>query len=143
MREIPLKTVREVPVCGLALSRLADHPLSLAELAQYPLIGLGRDTKTYEMYTELFLSHGIRRTPDIEAATEDQILPMVKNDLGIGFVPEEFIRHEADQRNLFVLELSDAALSRQVCLVKTQDRSLSFAAKALEKMLIAERSDAL
>ena len=92
---------------------------------------------------DVFLSHGIRRTPDIEAATEDQILPMVKNDLGIGFVPEEFIRHEADQRNIFVLELSDAALSRQVCLVKTQDRLLSFAAKALEKMLIAERSDAL
>lgn len=143
MTVIPLKTVREVPVCGQALAHLAAHPLSLAELAQYPLIGLGRDTKTYEMYTELFLSHGIRRTPDIEAATEDQILPMVKNDLGIGFVPEDFVRHEADQRNLFVLELSDAAPSRQVCLVKTADRSLSFAAKALEKMLVAERSEVL
>ena len=81
--------------------------------------------------------------PDIEAATEDQILPMVKNDLGIGFVPEDFVRHEADQRNLFVLELTDAEPSRQVCLVKTTDRSLSFAAKALEKMLVAERSEVL
>lgn len=143
MKEIPLRTVREVPVCGQALSHLAQKPLSLKKLSGYPLIGLGRDTKTYEMYTELFLSHGIRRTPDIEAATEDQILPMVKNDLGIGFVPEDFVRHEADQRNLFVLELSDAQPSRQVCLVKTADRSLSFAAKALEKMLIAERSDVL
>ena len=141
MKEIPLRTVREVPVCGQALSHLARKPLSLAELSGYPLIGLGRDTKTYEMYTELFLARGIRRTPDIEAATEDQILPMVKNDLGIGFVPEDFVRHEADQRNLFVLELTDAQPSRQVCLVTTADRALSFAAKALEKMLVAERSE--
>lgn len=41
-----------------------------------------------------FRVDGLPFHPDIEAATADQILPLVKNDLGIGFVPEDFVARE-------------------------------------------------
>ncbi|MFQ8953845.1 MAG: hypothetical protein ACLR56_13105 [Oscillospiraceae bacterium] len=37
---------------------------------------------------------GLTYRPDIEAFTADQILPMVAADLGVGFVPEEFLQSE-------------------------------------------------
>lgn len=136
LREVPIKEVREVAVCGSAFSELAERELSLAELAEYPLVCLGSQTKTYEFYTKLFLAHGLTLRADIEAATADQILPMVKNDLGIGFVPEEFVRNESDHRNIYVLSLTDEIPTRYICMVKRSDRSLSIAAKELERMIL-------
>lgn len=136
LREIPIKEVREVAVCGSAFSELADRELTLAELAEYPIVCLGSQTKTYDFYTKLFLDHGLTLRADIEAATTDQILPMVKNDLGIGFVPEEFVRNEIDHRNIFVLNLIDEIPPRYICIVKRSDRSLSIAAKELERMIL-------
>lgn len=136
LREIPIKEVREVAVCGSAFSELADRELTLAELAEYPIVCLGSQTKTYDFYTKLFLEHGLTLRADIEAATTDQILPMVKNDLGIGFVPEEFVRNEVNHRNIFVLNLIDEIPPRYICIVKRSDRSLSIAAKELERMIL-------
>ena len=78
--------VSEIPVCGTAFSQLAGKKLSLSELSTYPLISLGKQTKTYEAYSEWFRKNNCDFTPDIEAATAAQILPMVKNNLGLGFV---------------------------------------------------------
>lgn len=136
LREIPIKEVREVAVCGSAFSELADRELTLAELAEYPIVCLGSQTKTYDFYTKLFLDHGLTLRADIEAATTDQILPMVKNDLGIGFVPEEFVRNEVNHRNIYVLNLIDEIPPRYICIVKRSDRSLSIAAKELERMIL-------
>ena len=38
-------------------------------------------------YMGIFLEHGLILEPDLEAATMDQVLLMVKNGLGIGFLP--------------------------------------------------------
>lgn len=137
--EIPLQTFHEVPVCGPALSFLTDRILSLKDLLRYPLICLGRDTKSFEFYSKLFFEQGLVLSPDIEAATADQILPMVKHDLGIGFVPEAFICADPQQNNIFRLTLDIPVPERRVCLVKRRDHFLSIAAGELEKMLLGEK----
>ena len=65
---------------------------------------------------------------------------MVKNDLGIGFVPEEFIRSEKDQQSFFVLHLAGEIPPRMICMVKRTDTSLSPAAKELERMLLLAKN---
>ena len=40
---------------------------------------------TYKFYNSVFLSHGLDLSPDTEAATADQILPLVKCELGLAF----------------------------------------------------------
>jgi len=127
---------REAAVCGRSFAHLADREVSFAELAEYPIVCLGAETKTHEFYAKLFAAHGLTLRTDIEAATADQILPMVKNDLGIGFVPEEFVRSEKDQQSFFVLNLAGEIPPRTICIVKRTDTSLSPAVKELERMLL-------
>ena len=43
---------------------------------------------TYKFYNSVFLSHGLDLSPDTEAATADKILPLVKCELGLAFLPE-------------------------------------------------------
>lgn len=135
MQHTILKKIREIPIAGTAYAFLKKNPLSLSELAHYPYICLGTQTKTYEFYSQWFSQKELEFSPDIEAATSDQILPMVKNDLGIGFVPEDFLQHESEKSGIYKLHLTDEIPARSVCLVKQTGHSLSIAAKVLETML--------
>lgn len=130
--------IRETAVCGTAFSELAERMLSLSEISKMPLISLGRQTKTYELYSEWFEKNGCIFSPDIEAATADQILPMVKNNLGIGFVPEEFLAEYPNENGVKRFLLMEEIPHRMVCFVKRKNHSLSIASREMERMILAK-----
>ena len=88
LKAIPLLSFKEILVANAAYKDMFKEPVSLKKLVEYPFICLGKNTSTYDFYTRFFLEHGIAMTADTEAATIDQILPMVRQNLGIGFIPE-------------------------------------------------------
>lgn len=130
-----VKRVEHIAVCGTAFAQLADRPLTLAELSEYPLISLGAHTKTREVHERWFAEHGLPFAPEIEASTSDQILPFVKNNLGIGLVPTEIFEDEYSEQ-LIRLQLQEAIPERHICFLKHRDRTLSLAAKELERMIL-------
>ncbi|MBQ8504152.1 MAG: LysR family transcriptional regulator substrate-binding protein [Clostridia bacterium] len=132
-----VKNIKEVAVCGTAFSRLSKEQITLADIAKLPIVSLGTHTKTYDFYTEWFLQHGILFTPDIEASTADQILPMVKNNLGIGFVPQRFLEDE-DSNDVIILDLKERIPTRSICLIQKSDQALNIAAKELERMMLKQ-----
>lgn len=134
--QVALSTFQEVPVCAAAYKALARTPLSLAQLASYPLISLCKGTSTYQLYTHWFHEHGLSFSPDIEAATADQILPMIRANLGIGFIPEYAAADAAKAGAVSILPLLDAPPERKICLLKRKDMPLSIAARELERMLL-------
>lgn len=131
-----LITFRDVPICGQAYSDLAQKPLTLEQLAAYPLVSLRKGTATYELYRTFFQSHGLTMSPDIEAATSNQIIPMVRSDLGIGFVPEHTAKEAAADGGVHILRLRQPLPKRSICLLKRKDLPLSIAARELEAMLL-------
>lgn len=132
LTETDLRIIRSVAVCPPEFTELIGRTVELAELLQYPLISLGPDTKTFGFYAAFFKSHGLPFQPVIEPFTVDQILPMVEANLGVGFVPEEFLRgHE----NVQVIHLKEEIPERHVVLVKRRGRPLSVAARELERMI--------
>ncbi len=137
--ELPLMPSQEIVVCGDAYRKLSERVCSLQELSEYPLILLGKQSLTYSFYMQFFLSHGLRLAPDIEVATADQILPMVENDLGIGFVPEVFL-HSGREKGICRIELVEKIPERMISLIKRRDRDLSVAAGVLEKMSLESRN---
>ena len=135
LRSHTLKDVQEVAVCGDYFRALAAQPITLTELADYPLVSLGPRSMTYELYSHWFSEHGLPFTPAIEAATADQILPMVQNNLGVGFVPEAFLEGQS-QPSVFRLTMQETIPSRSVALLKRDDGVLSIAAKMLEQLML-------
>lgn len=135
LREIPLKPFREILVGGPDFSFLADKTLQLKDLQCYPLVCLAADTKTFEFYDRLFLEHGLTLHPDMEAATTDQVLPMVRSGLGLGFLPENLAEEALARKEVFQIHLAESIPERNICLVRDTLRPLSIAAKELEKLL--------
>lgn len=137
LKEIRLKDFQEVLVCSSRYSFLAKTTQHLAGLQDYPLITLGKETKTYEFYTSLYLDHGLVMSPDIEVATADQLIPTILHDLGIGFVPEPFVKSYSGQDTLFIIPLAETIPLRSICLVEDKSRPLSVAANTLKNVLRA------
>ena len=139
--ETKLKAFREILVCGPSLASLQNQSISLADLSRFPLICLGRDTKTYEFYQQLFFINHAPFSPDIEVATTDQILSMVKHDLGIGFLSEAMAEAAVENGEIFPLKLKEEIPERSICLVRRTGRFLSPPAAELEKMLLRPLCD--
>ena len=128
-----IRYIQEVAVCAPSFGDLLGRKVTLDELRSHPLITLGADTQSYALYSGFFAAHSLPFRPDIEAFTADQILPMVESGLGVGIVPQDFIR---PSDNVRVIDLADSLPLRSVCLVKRKDQPLSVAAGELEKMII-------
>ncbi len=132
-----LKDFNEVAVCGSAFASLAkQHNITVKQLSDYPLISLEKQTKTYEFLSRYFSEKGVHFTPDVEVATAEQILPMVKHNLGIGFVPDEFLKNETDCDDIIRLTLKEPIPPRSVCLITKRNHPLSLAANELKKLII-------
>lgn len=128
-----LSSLQEVPVCSKNWK--FKNKMTFSELLNYPIISLGTGTSTFDFYLEEFSKHNCSFAPDIEAATADQILPLVKFDLGIGFVPEQFIESEDDIQKL---SLASPLPTRDIVLIKKKGHSLPMPAKVLVDMINKE-----
>ena len=128
--------IQEAAVCSSAFPALTDRPVALSELLDYPIISLGPDTKSFAFYSDFFTDHGLPFHPAIEAFTADQILPMVEADLGVGFVPNEFLESES---RVCRIDLKEQMPERQVVLIKRKGQPLSVAARKLEHMILTEK----
>lgn len=135
-----VRDIQEVPVCGEAFSFLRGRALPLEELSQYPLIGLGPDTVSFRFFSRFFSQHQLPFRLDIETAAADQILPFVKEGLGIGFVPEEFLQELSSPTPVQELSLKDPVPKRSILLLKRERQALSAAARELYRMIMQRRN---
>lgn len=130
-----LRNIQEVPVCSSAVSLSTGTLLTDGQLNKYPLIGLGEGTSSFTFYSDYFNRLGLSFSPDVEAATADQILPMIKSDLGIGFVPTDFLEKE-DMEHLIILDMEPPVPKRNICMLKQKGTLFSIAAAELEKLIV-------
>ena len=129
-----IRSIKEVAVCSKEYGIEKGRVISNNQISEYPIIGMEEHTGSFRFYSEYFNSIGITYKADVEAATADQILPMVRSDLGIGFVPSDFLKKE-DMDNVVVLTLEKEVPERKIYILKRKDVSQSVAAYELEKML--------
>ena len=135
LKEIPLVTIRELLVGGPRFQYLTKAILKLEDLQNYPLIFLNSQTNTRDFYNQFFFEHGLTLLPEIETATTDQILPMIKHDLGIGFLSDVCVKEALQKEEVFELHLDCEVPNRHISLVKDISRTPSIAVREMEKLL--------
>ena len=135
LKKVDLYSFQEILVGGKTFMALGSQELSLAEVQNYPFICLGRETQTWKFYQQIFERHGLELLPDTEVATTDQILPLVKNELGMAFLPEAMAREAIEKGEIMELSLRESVPQRSVCMVYDRQHPLSAAAKELKSRM--------
>ena len=90
---------------------------------------------TRSFYRQFFLDHGAVLKPDTEAATTDQMLTLVKSELGLAFVPEPMAKERLARGELVELHLQEIIPTRSICLVYDHHRPLNTAARKFQQLL--------
>ncbi len=106
------------------------------DIFELPYIAHNKNSLTYGFYKEYFARLGISKEPDIEVATSDQILPIVKSGIGIGFVSEFLAEPALRSQEIEEIHLPTPPDKRSICLVEDKKRILSLAANTFKKYLI-------
>lgn len=131
-----LMSFQDILIGGTAFLELSSQPVSIQDISRYPLVCLGENTVSYQFYDHFYRSNNLLLKPDFEAATTDQILPMVKNNLGLGFFPEKLAENALACGEVCQISLKETIPYREIFLVEKKERPLPIAAEALKDILI-------
>lgn len=135
MEQESLMTFQDYLVGGADYASLAGHSISLRELKQYPLIMMNSATATHQFYNDVFLRQNLSLSAEIEASTTDQVLSLVRYNLGLGFLPEPMAREYIERQEINTIPLAESIPPREIVFVTDCRRPLGTAAKRLYSIL--------
>ena len=138
LAERPLCSFEDILVAGPDQAGLAKEPMTLARLAELPMVSLAPSSSTYTYFSQIFAQQGLAFHPDILVTTTDQVLPMVRYGMGLGFIPELFAREALRSGEVVRLRLAEPIPPRQISLIRDKSRPPSIAVIELERMLCAQ-----
>ena len=132
-----LRKYRDILNAGMRFEELkaGKEELSLKELVSYPWISLTAETITRRFLNEYFEKNGLTFAPDMELATTDMILPAVRHNLGLGFIPAEFADAELKSGQVFEIKVKEKLPERNIVLIYDMEYPQSIAAKEFQKFL--------
>ena len=132
-----LRKYRDILIAGMRFEELkaGKEELSLKELVSYPWISLTAETITRRFLNEYFEKNGLTFMPDMELATTDMILPAVRHNLGLGFIPAEFADAELKSGQVFEIKVKEKLPERNIILNYDMEYPQSIAAKEFQKFL--------
>ena len=132
-----LRKYRDILIAGMRFEELkaGKEELSLKELVSYPWISLTAETITRRFLNEYFEKNSLTFTPDMELATTDMILPAVRHNLGLGFIPAEFADAELKSGQVFEIKVKEKLPERNIILIYDMEYPQSIAAKEFQKFL--------
>ena len=125
-------------IAGRPYEALRGRELSLRDLGTYPLICLTPETSSRQFLEQLCRRHGLTVSADMEVTSADLVLPLVREGLGVGFLPQLLAREAVEAGEVFPLSLRETVPRRQVCLVTDPARPSSRAAEGFVAFLRRE-----
>lgn len=132
-----VKEIEYVFVAGRKFEHLKGKKLSLAELAQYPLLVLEKNTNTRAFFERLFAQHNLEVTPEIELSSIDLLIDTAKIGLGISYVTKEAAIPAIEAGSLFEIELEEKLTPRHMGLLTHKDVPLTRAAQEFVNLVVS------
>jgi LysR family cyn operon transcriptional activator len=122
-------SIQDCFVAGASHKFLADTAISLAELAQYPLMLLDKGTVTRRFIDRFAEEHGVMLIPEIELGSIDLLVDFAKIGLGVSFVIKDFIISDLEQEKLYEVKLKEKIPSRKIGIATLKNVPLSAVAR--------------
>lgn len=130
----------EILAGGMKYKHLCKRSLKLENMKQYPWVGLGRGSATYELYKDFFIRQNIDLELDMEVETSDLMLPLIEHNLGIGFVPEKLAVPLLEEKKLVQIPINCELPKRSIQIISDKGRGKNLAVDTFYKYLKNRRS---
>ncbi len=128
-----LYSYSDIAVAGTEYRELSGRPVSISELREYQIIGLGENTDTFQYYKDIFADYGLEYSPSIVTISTGQTLIYAMQNFGIGFIHPKDAGQYIEEGRLVQIKLKERLPKRKVTMIKNSKEKQS--AKVLEQML--------
>ena len=106
---------------------IKEHPVTLDELLDDPIMMLDRKSTTSEFLHSLFQKSHLDLVPEIELSSNDLLIDLARIGLGIAFVPDFCI--PKGEKELYVLDLKEKLPARKLVVAYNEALPISQAAR--------------
>ena len=134
MQIIPVKEFRDIFIANKEAFPLTDHPITLQELQQNPILMLDKRSTTSIFLHNLFLENSLDLVPAIELSSNDLLIDLAKIGLGIAFIPDFCVK---ELENLTIINITQEIPSRLLVAAYNNDIPISDAGKFFIDSLIS------
>ena len=122
-----LKPFKDVFLANRQFFPCPDAPISLKELAEYPILMLDRKSVSGDSLMHLFRQHQIELIPEIELNSNDFLVDLARIGLGIAYIPDYCV--PADDPDLYCIPIVEQIPERKIVTAYNENTPLSAAAK--------------
>lgn len=129
---------RELLIASPDTAASIKDGITFASLLNWNFIGLDKGTATYGFYDRLFRRNDQKYAPDTLVNTTDQLISLVKSDIGIGFVPEPYVRDALQRGEVVAIPTEIEVPTRYIILAVDKRRTLSITAREFVSWLKEE-----
>lgn len=130
---IPVAQIQDTCVVGEKYKHLSQSPQPLDILTQYPTIALTNECNTRQYIDQFLFKNHIKLSPDYNISNLELIAEFAKENLGIGFVVEEYVQSMLEKNEVYKVQLTELPRPRYICLVMKKNSPLSKASDTLVK----------
>ncbi len=126
---IKLMDISNSLIAGQKYNYLQGRTIKLEELNHYPFIALSQGTAGRRWLNHLFMENALEISPTIEIPTSDLIVPLAKNNLGLGIVADIFIQNELSSGEIIKLSIDAELPPRSFILCYKKNKEQKTAVK--------------
>lgn len=119
--------LNDVFVVGEKYKELAETPVSLTELKNYPLILMDQNTVARRSLSNFLSSLGVDLQPSIEVGGWDFMKRLVMRGMGVGVIPREYVASQLQSGSLFEVKTDPALPVRSVGMLLPKNTPISYA----------------
>ena len=119
--------LNDVFVVGEKYKELAETPVSLTELKNYPLILMDQNTVARRSLSNFLSSLGVDLQPSIEVGGWDFMKRLVMRGMGVGVIPREYAASQLQNGSLFEIKTDPTLPVRSVGMLLPKNAPISYA----------------
>lgn len=131
----PFRRFRSTAFCGPKFRDMCKDIHTLREVSKLPLIGLSDGTLSHEFYSDIFAEYGLEYNLDTVTQTDGQTIPLIKGNMGIGFLPETITRFY-DFSDFSKIEITDPMPDRYIVAIESVNKVRTPMVEALKNLLL-------
>lgn len=109
---IRVKEFKDIFIAGRDYYMLKNQDLSFADMLQYPILMLDKNSMTSEFLHGLFRQRKLELVPEVELSSNDLLIDLARIGLGIAFIPDFCV--SPDDPDLFRIRTSEEYPTRSL-----------------------------
>lgn len=117
--------IKTILIAPISYKDKIKGPTHIKSLTKFPFILLNKEMQFREHINIFLNSYGIKLKPAYEIDSSSTLIPLVENDCGLTFIPEEMARQSILDNKCFKVDLIEDIPERYISFVIKKDASYS------------------